>query len=104
MTNVTVTSPNWERRDSGRTWRGKDASGKYRYFKVTDEAFWALAENDSLSLRRLDTMKVQWAFQGRGRQAKNFRVLRVLEHNGNHLADPYDDEALDGILGQHAKI
>lgn len=103
VTSVTVTSPNWERQDAARSWRGKDASGKYRFFKVTDEAFWALAEADKLNLRGLDVMKVQWAFQGRGRQAKNFRVLRVLEYNGDLLADPYDDAALDGILGPHRK-
>jgi len=101
VTTVTVTSPNWDRRDASRTWRGKDASGRYRFFKVTDEFFWALAEADQLNLRGLDTMKVQWAFEGRGRQAKNFRVLRVLEYNGDELAEPYDEAALNGILGPH---
>lgn len=103
LTSVTVTSPNWDRRDATRTWRGKDASGKYRYFKVNDESFWALADANGLNLQGLDTMKVQWAFQGRGRQSKNFRVLRVLDYNGHHLADPYEDAALDGILGAHTK-
>lgn len=104
ITSVTVTSPNWDRRDASRTWRGKDASGRYRFFKVNDESFWSLAEADSLTLRGLDIMKVQWAFQGRGRQAKNFRVLRVLEYNGDQLAEPYDDAALAGILGAHDKL
>lgn len=103
LTSVTVTSPNWDRRDATRTWRGKDASGKYRYFKANDESFWALADANGLNLQGLDTKKVQWAFQGRGRQAKNFRVLRGLDYNGHHLADPYEDAALDGILGAHTK-
>ena len=100
---MTVTSPNWDRRDASRTWRGKDASGKYRFFKVNDGAFWTLAEADRLNLRGLDVMKVQWAFQGSGRQAKNFRVLRVLEYNGDQLAEPYDAAALEGMLGLHQK-
>jgi hypothetical protein len=103
VTTIVVTSPNWDRRDASRTWRGKDASGRYRFFKVNDEAFWAHAEDDRLSLRGLDVMKVQWAFQGHGRQVSNFRVLRVLEYNGEHLAEPYDDAALEGILGPHQK-
>jgi hypothetical protein len=101
VTAITVTSPNWDRSDANRTWRGKDPSGKYHFFKVNDEAFWALAEADRLNLRGLDTMKVQWAYQGRGRQAKNFCVLRVLEYNGVQFAEPYDDVTLEGILGPH---
>lgn len=101
VTTVTVTSPNWDRGDPSRNWRGKDAAGRYRFFKVSDEGFWALASADQLNLRGLDTMKVQWAFEGRGRQAKNFRVLRVLEYNGDTLSEPLSADAIEAMIGPH---
>lgn len=104
VTVVTVTSPNWDRGDPSRNWRGKDAGGRYRFFKVSDEGFWSLASADQLNLRGLDTMKVQWAFEGRGRQAKNFRVLRVLEYNGDTLADPLSADAIEAMIGPHSSV
>ncbi len=101
ITMVTVSSPNWDRGDASRMWRGKDATGRYRNFKMTDEGFWSLATQDQLVLHGQDTMKVQWAFQGDGAKRKNYRVLRVLEYNGEHLSDPLDGDALDAILGPY---
>lgn len=43
--------------------------------------------------------KVQWVYIGG--QRRNARVLRVLEYNGQTLADPLDDNALAALLGTY---
>lgn len=102
ITTLTVSSPNWARDDSKRQWRGKEASGLWRNFKVSDEGFWSLATKDQLNLHGQDTMKVQWSYRGSGKQRRAFEVHKVLEYNGEALADPLDDNALNTILGPHS--
>jgi hypothetical protein len=47
---------------------------------------------------------VHWAFRGSPATPKNIRVLKVLEFNGERLAQPLDDNALDAILGMYFAI
>jgi hypothetical protein len=101
-TTLTVSSPNWDRGDRKRHWRGREPNGGLRYFQVADEGFWALASNDRLNLRGRDVMKVQWAYDQSGKQRRNFRVLKVLEYNGEVLAERLDENALNAILGPHS--
>ena len=103
ITTLTVSSPNWARDDSKRQWRGKEASGLWRNFKVSDEGFWSLASKDQLVLHGQDTMKVQWSYRGSGKQRRSFEVHKVLEYNGETLADPLDDNALNTIIGPHTR-
>ena len=99
---LSVTSPNWDQSDQAkRQWKGKDLQGKERLFVVEDEGFWNLVKEDRLSLHAIDAIKVQWAFHEAGGRRKNFRVLRVIEYNGQHLADPLDDNALHACLGEY---
>lgn len=95
-----VTSPNWDRDDRSRHWKGKDAQGRDRYFRIEDEEFWARVSAETISIHIIDTMRVQLAFQGRLEQPKNSRVMRVLEFNGVDLAQPLSDEALFANLGR----
>ena len=57
-------------------------------------------EDRVLQQRRL---KVQWAYQVVGGKAKSRRVLRVLEFNGQKLADALTPEALGAMLGRYSK-
>lgn len=52
----------------------------------------------------LDNLKVQWACQIIDGRPKNRRVVRVLEYNGNKLAEPLKSDALDAVLGRHKAI
>lgn len=103
ITTLRVSSPNWARDDSKRQWRGKEASGLWRNFKVSDEGFWSLATKDQLNLHGQDTMKVQWSYRGSGRQRRSFEVHKVLEYNGEAIAEPLDANALNTILGPHSQ-
>lgn len=99
-----VTSPNWDREDSARQWKGRDHQGRDRFFRIEDEEFWSRVALDAIDTHIIDTMKVQWAYQGRPEQPKNCRVLRVLEFNDIVLASPLPDDALLAQLGRIAKV
>lgn len=95
-----VTSPNWDRTDRARQWKGRDHQGRDRYFRIEDEEFWSLVGREAISTHIIDTMKVQWAYQGRPDQPKNCRVLKVLEFNEVALTPPLADDALLVRLGE----
>lgn len=95
-----VTSPNWDRSDRGRSWKGRDERGRDRYFRIDDEEFWHRAAAGAVSAHVIDVMKVQWAYRGRTSQPRDCRVLRVLEFNGEKLAEPLNDDALAAQLGE----
>lgn len=99
-----VTSPNWDREDRQRQWKGKDGHGRERYFRIDDEHFWSLVKADQLSTHIIDTIKVQWTFQGKAESPKNCRVLKVLEFNGAILSHPLDDNALRAIVGLYERV
>ncbi|NEH47441.1 hypothetical protein GR210_01355 [Rhizobium leguminosarum] len=99
---IYVTSPNWDEDDQRlRQWKGKDQGRRDCYFVIEDEEFWGLAKRKDLRVEVLDNLKVQWACQVVDGRPKNRRVVRVLEYNGNKLAEPLKSEALDAILGRH---
>ena len=95
---LNVTSPNWDREDRKRRWKGRDDKGKECLFQIEDKQFWSLVQLRKIDPRIIDTMKVQLAFVGP--QRHHARVLRVLEYNGQILGEPLDSNALDAILGE----
>jgi len=99
-----VTSPNWDRDDRLRYWKGYDTQKRDRLFRIEDEDFWGRVRDGTIKAHIIDQMRVQWAFQGRSEQPKNCRVLRVLEFNGVELAEPLGSEALRAQLGQVGRI
>lgn len=104
ITQLRVTSPNWNREDGARQWKARDRHGRDRYFRVEDEDFWHRIADDSIDTHVIDTMTVQWAFQGRPDQPKNCRDLKVLEFNGTVLAHPLPDEAIASMLGDSTQM
>lgn len=104
IVDLKVTSPNWEREDRQRSWKAKDAKGRERLFRIEDEQFWELVKAEQLNIHIMDTIKVQWAFQGKVKSPKNIRVLRVLEFNGDALSDPLNENALFAILGNFSSF
>lgn len=102
IVDLKVTSPNWDRDDRHRFWKGKDAKGRERFFRIEDEHFWQLVKAERLSIHIIDTIRAQWAYQGKANSPKNIRVLRVLEFNGEILSEELDENALDAILGAYS--
>ena len=98
-----VTSPNWDRDDRQRFWKGKDGNGRERLFRIDDEHFWSLVKAERLRIHIIDRIKVQWAFHGKAENPKNIRVLKVLEFNDQVLSEPLDENGLIAILGRYTK-
>lgn len=104
LTILKVTSPNWNRDDKTRQWKGRDPKGRDRFFRIDDEHFWLLVRQEKLNPHIIDTIKVQWAFQGTHENPRNAKVLRVLKFNDEPLAESLDDRALDAILGAFTPV
>lgn len=97
---IYVTSPNWDQEDQKtRQWKGKDSTRRDCYFVIEDAEFWHLVKRKDLHPEVLDNLKVQWAFQVADSRPKNRRVLRVLEFNGDKLAEPLTPDAIHARLG-----
>lgn len=102
---IYVTSPNWDREDhQSRQWKGKDSIRRDCYFVIEDAEFWYHVQKKDLRVNVLDNLKVQWAYQEINGRIKNRRVLRVLEFNGEKLADPLPPESVRAILGDFSSI
>jgi hypothetical protein len=101
-TTLYVTSPNWDRSDRTRKWKGRDKKGRERFFTMDDNEFWQRVGTSAVSSQGIDVMKVQWVFQGD--QRKQGRVLRVLEFNGVPFAAPLSDGELLNELGRLAAL
>lgn len=66
--------------------------------------FWDMVERNKISSTGIDSLKIQWAFvQDNGRR-KLTHVLRVLEHNGEKISEPMDDEELTEKLHGFKKV
>ncbi|MSU88750.1 hypothetical protein GE300_03830 [Rhodobacteraceae bacterium 2CG4] len=97
---IYVTSPNWDQEDQKtRQWKGKDSIRRDCFFVIEDAEFWHLVKRKDLHVEVLDNLKVQWAFQMIDGKPKNRRVLRVLEFNGDMLAEPLTPDAIKALLG-----
>ncbi|MDG1129792.1 MAG: hypothetical protein P8N68_11875 [Paracoccaceae bacterium] len=101
---IYVTSPNWDKENQHtRQWKGKDQIRRDCYFVIEDAEFWHKVKQKALHVEVLDNLKVQWAFQITEGRPKNRRVLRVLEYNGDKLADSLTPAAVRAILGQYSE-
>lgn len=102
---IYVTSPNWDEDDQKtRQWKGKDQIRRDCYFVIEDAEFWGLVKGKSLHVEVWDNLKVQWAYQIKEGKPKNRRVLRVLEFNGDKLADPLTPDAIQAILDSYSTL
>ena len=101
VTTLQVTSPNWDKEDKNRLWKGKDQYGRDRLFRIEDEYFWHLVKHERLHPHITDTLKVQWAFRSEDGRYKDMRVLKVLEYNGEILGSLLDMNSLTLLLGAY---
>ena len=102
--NITGTSPNWNRNDTARNWKGADQDGHARFFIIRDERFWEMVFRGDLNPRIADSMKVQWAYKQGPKRRKNHVVLRVLEFNGVKVSSQMTDRELRPFLDSFQRV
>ena len=95
-----VTSPNWDRRDTRRKWKGRDTRQNTRYFTIEDEQFWDLVLANEITSKPKVAMEVQVAYPKGSENRSGGRVLRVMAYSGGRLGPPLDENALNAILGK----
>lgn len=102
--NVTGTSPNWNRKDTARNWKGADQDGHARFFVIRDDRFWEMVFRGDLNPRIADSMRVQWAYKQGPKRRKNHIVLRVLEFNGVKVSNEMTDWELRPFLDSFQRV
>ena len=102
--NITGTSPNWNRNDTARNWKGADQDGHARFFVIRDERFWEMVLRGDLNPRVADSMRVQWAYKQGPKRRKNHVVLRVLEFNGVKVSNQMTDYELRPFLDSFRQV
>jgi hypothetical protein len=99
---IRVDSPTWDKeKQKTRQWLGVNSNKRDCYFVIEDAEFWERLRKKELQFGGSDTLTVQWAFQSIDGKIKNRRVLRVLEFNGQKLADQLPTDAINAILGSY---
>jgi hypothetical protein len=102
--NIVSNSPNWDRLDKSRSWKGLDQDGHSRFFTIRDEIFWEMVFRRKLKTRIADSMKVQWAYKQGPNGPKNHIVLRVLEFNGVKISPRMPDREIRIILDSFTTV
>lgn len=93
-----VTSPNWDRRDKHRGWKGRDTTGNTVYFSVSDPSFWLRFDNGEIHSDTIDELIVQVAVRVENGKKKNRVVLNVISYNDDKLSNELTDEELSQRL------
>lgn len=102
--NITGTSPNWNRKDTARNWKGADQEGHARFFVIRDDRFWDMVFRGQLEPRIADSMRVQWAYKQGPKRPKNHIVLRVLEFNGVKVSPEMSDRDIRPFLDSFRRV
>ena len=85
---IEITSPNWDRSDDKRYWKGKLSSGKEVYFRIADSRFWKLFIDKKLKISPPDRLVGQMIFQWSNNRHKDATVLKVISFNDEPVSIP----------------
>jgi hypothetical protein len=93
-----VSSPNWDRYDGRRKWKGRDREGGVVYFVIIDEAFWELANSGGLDSNVIDELVAQVAIKVTdGRKGERY-VLRVIRFNDRPVSKELTPRELNDFV------
>ena len=86
-TDIVVHSPDWEFNEN-RKWQCRDKKGQSIKFIIEDAVFSSHARDKGKDIKPdiIDTMQVQWIYQGKKSKRKNVRVLNVIFYNGKKIS------------------
>ncbi|QOL81868.1 hypothetical protein [Pseudooceanicola spongiae] len=77
-----ATSPNWDRLDGIRKWKGRNKKkGTTIYFEIDDPKFWKLVREEKIKASSHDRILSQAAFKLSGGNRTRIIFLRVLKYN-----------------------
>lgn len=76
-----VSSPNWDRYDGRRKWKGRGVDGRFVYFTIEDEIFWELAKKKELESSVIDELIAQAAIRYVDGKPIDRVIVRVISFN-----------------------
>lgn len=97
---IEVTSPNWDRLDQQRGWKGQVSDGKYIYFHISDTRFWSKVSEKTLITATPDRMKAQVIFKNVAGRYKSAEVIKVVEFNGEPISDALNEQTIGARLSE----
>lgn len=93
-----VSSPNWDRFDKKRKWKGRGADGRFVYFTIDDEKFWEMARNQEIESTVIDELIAQAAIRYVDNKAVERIIVRVVSYNDMPISTEMNPTELDGYL------
>lgn len=107
LENFKVSSPNWDREDRRRGWKGRNSSGIV-YFSIFDPFFWISYDLGEIMSNTIDDMIVQVATKVEDGRRKGRIVLNVITFNERKIASELSEEELqvrlEKALGSESSI
>ncbi|ALI55586.1 hypothetical protein [Celeribacter marinus] len=99
-----ITSPNWERLDQQRGWKGKLKDGKYVYFEISDTRFWQMFEEKSLDADTPDHMTAQFLYRDVNGRFKAAEAIAVFSFNGKNVSKPTSQSKVDQRIAERNAV
>jgi len=93
-----VTSPNWDKDDRQRGWKGRDKKGLTVFFTIYDPGFWIRFENKEIKSETIDELVVQVAVKRINGKRKGQFVLKVLSYNDQSFGADLNPIELERLL------
>ncbi len=95
---IVVHSPDWEFNEN-RKWQCRDEEGQSIKFIIEDAVFSSHARDKDKDIKPdiIDTMQVQWIYQGKKSKRKNVSVLKVILYNSNKMSKRLSEEEIKKI-------
>lgn len=91
---IEVTSPNWDRLDQQRGWKGTLRDGKHIYFHISDSAFWRQVLEGTLETKTPDIIVAQIIYEDVNGRYKNADAIRILKFNGYDISAEISKEVV----------
>lgn len=98
-----VTSPNWDRADRQRGWKGRDTKGSYLFFQLMDQKFWKRFDNGEVNSQNIDEVVGQVAYKTLKGRKLNRIMLNVISYNDEHYSQELTEAELRTILEDFLK-
>jgi hypothetical protein len=93
-----VTSPNWDREDRQRGWKGRDSRGGYVFFQLIDQEFWRRFDSGDLKSQNIDEVIGQIAYKVIKGRKLNRIMLNVISYNDEKYSEELSEAKLRSIL------
>lgn len=97
-TKILATSPNWDKNDRHRGWKGRDNRGATIHFTILDTKFWTRFENHQVHSETIDELVVQLATKIEDGRRKARFVLNVISYNDERFSTELNAEQLAELL------